>query len=237
MDTLKTRLQNSHRFNTSIFRNLYAGVLFPLLFTPASWTLVVGIYGEMLKKTDSKHIYQHVLSGSVAGIMWGSLLTPIDNIKCNSQIMRLSSKETIRLISSTRGGLYNSLKRGFSFTLARDVVGLGTYFGAYEYLDRLARNRKFEPEYLPVSFYTGGLSSVACWLIVLPLDCLKTRYQVNYHLTGWRETYQDIASLRNLYRGIQITVLRTFILGAVSWTTIEKAKEMLQMQRLSAQIN
>ncbi|KAG0742392.1 hypothetical protein G6F57_010487 [Rhizopus arrhizus] len=104
---------------------------------------------------------------------------PRDTIPCNihkrSMRTSTSSLHSAREILKKRGimGLYS----GFKLHLLRDAVGTGVYFGGYEttkYLLSELQNKSAGPG---IQFLAGGICGIMCWLVVFPLDLVKSLIQ------------------------------------------------------------
>lgn len=80
-------------------------------------------------------------------------------------------KEVRRII---RANGSQGLFRGLGATLFRESVGWATFFSTYDIL------KKNTPEFSDSRMKTawslnaGGLSGVACWMLTLPADNIKT---------------------------------------------------------------
>lgn len=127
---------------------------------------------------------------------------------------------------------------GFPLHLTRDTMGTALYFGSYDSI-RSVVNRNVSSNGslfgVPgpfVSFLSGSTAGILSWLIVYPVDLLKTNvqqrklsnhpkqltgYQLFTHLLRARppadSTKQDTAVRRflRLYRGLGVSALRSFI--------------------------
>ncbi|PWN91883.1 mitochondrial carrier [Acaromyces ingoldii] len=143
---------------------------------------------------------------------------------------------------------------GFPLHMCRDTLGTALYFGFYDTIRSYVR-RHASPNTKPggqaqlfglpgpvVSFLSGSTAGIASWLIVYPVDLLKTNVQqrsLSNHpkqLTGWqlfthlmRERPPPDPSIRDtflkrflrLYRGLGVSALRSFISHGLTWTLIE----------------
>ena len=67
------------------------------------------------------------------------------------------------------------LYTGFNSTVLRDSIGLGCYFGTYDYLIRYFT---FEGQVnLLGSMCAGGVAGMAFWAFIYPVDYVKTILQ------------------------------------------------------------
>ncbi len=138
---------------------------------------------------------------------------------------------------------------GFPLHMARDTFGTALYFGFYDTIRSLvSRHSKTEPGRaspslygIPgpvVSFLSGSSAGILSWLIVYPVDLIKTKVQRDAlagtprQYTGWQvflhmikerppiphaqgrgvlKTDTFLARFLRLYRGLGVSALRSFI--------------------------
>ncbi|KDN44711.1 mitochondrial carrier [Tilletiaria anomala UBC 951] len=142
---------------------------------------------------------------------------------------------------------------GFPLHIMRDTLGTTLYFGFYDTMRSLVQRHSsgdsnsgpqlFGIPCPVVSFLTGSTAGIASWLIVYPVDLLKTNVQkreLSGHprkLTGL-QLFARILSERppppgqvstdtlpkrflRLYRGLGVSALRSFISHGMTWSLIE----------------
>lgn len=120
-------------------------------------------------------------------------------------------------------GLY----KGMVLTLMRDVPGCMAYFGVYT----VAKNAFGQSPLAPLA--AGAMAGVAFWPVVLPMDCLKSRYQ-----TAPEGTYQNVGEVftklmeeeegpAGLFRGIGPAMIRAMPANAISFLGAELTKKAL----------
>lgn len=123
--------------------------------------------------------------------------------------------------------------------MCRDTLGTAFYFGFYDTLRGVVKKRSPDantgPYGVPMpvaSFLTGSSAGIASWLLVYPVDLLKTNVQqraLSGHprqMTGWQlfhhllrvrpprdPTQRDtfVKRFLRLYRGLGVSALRSFI--------------------------
>lgn len=140
-------------------------------------------------------------------------------------------------IARNHGGI-KGFYIGFPLHLTRDTLGTALYFGSYDTIRALVNRHSSSNGSLfgvpgpVVSFLSGSTAGIASWLIVYPVDLLKTNvqqrtlsnhprqltgYQLFMHLLRERpppdNTKRDTAVKRflRLYRGLGVSALRSFI--------------------------
>lgn len=79
------------------------------------------------------------------------------------------------------------------------------------------------------SLIAGALAGVAFWPVVLPMDCLKSRYQTgSYKNMG--QVYTELMKeegMAGMFRGIKPAMIRSAPANAVSFTGAELTKKAL----------
>lgn len=138
---------------------------------------------------------------------------------------------------------------GFPLHMARDTLGTALYFGFYDSIRKLvSRHSKNDSRSGPslygipgpvVSFLSGSSAGILSWLIVYPVDLIKTKVQRDAlagnprQFTGWQvflhmikerppiqaegqkqgilKTDTFLARFLRLYRGLGVSALRSFI--------------------------
>ncbi|XP_061636980.1 uncharacterized protein LOC133481831 isoform X5 [Phyllopteryx taeniolatus] len=172
---------------------------------------------------------QKAFSGSLASIFSSMVLCPCELVKCRLQAMyemEASGKiargqqrvwTVVKSVMETNGPL--GFYQGLTSSIVREIPGYFCFFGGYE-LSRsmFARHMGTDKEgigILPLMF-SGGFGGACLWLLIYPIDCVKSRIQV-YSLAGRQEGFLKtfVGILRNegfraLYSGLTPTMIRTF---------------------------
>ncbi|KAI8085176.1 ribonuclease H-like domain-containing protein [Halteromyces radiatus] len=133
-----------------------------------------------------------------------------------------SAKEIIRKKGIT--ALYN----GFGLHFLRDSVGTGVYFGAYETTKYLLtkKNEKAGPL---TQFLAGGICGILCWLVVFPIDLVKTLKQKEILSPSplYSRVSDCVANIARqkgymgFYSGISVTLLRAFPIHSLNFLLIK----------------
>lgn len=98
------------------------------------------------------------------------------------------------------------------------------YFGVYEFVKRYLGNNS------PASsLIAGALAGISFWPVVLPMDCLKSRYQTGSY-KNMRQVYTELMKQEGpagLFRGIRPAMIRSAPANAISFTGAELTKKAL----------
>lgn len=212
-DTIKTNIQNGKDYkllfknNKIQFKDLYRGILPPLLGVGFEKCIVFGIYKNIfnyLKNKDINDFYNNLISGGLAGFSASFIVTPFEKIKIQLQTNTFVSTKN----------LFN----GLNATFTREVPGFAIYFSTYNYLKS---NKKLS---FYQSFIYGGLSGGFAWFFIYPQDMIKSQIQVQNEN---KQIYQIIKQiyykngLFGFYKGFHLSLLRSIPLHAGVFMTNE----------------
>ncbi|KAG0274584.1 hypothetical protein BGZ95_009638 [Linnemannia exigua] len=166
-----------------------------------------------------------------------------------------SSWKTTKAIVQKKGlvGLY----KGASLHIARDMLGTGIYFSSYETIKRLMSEtiehvRPHHPSTQGASgitttttlkgpgpmvhFFAGGLCGVFSWLVVFPIDLVKSVIQKEVLVThpkysGALDCAKDIVrreGVRGLYRGLSVTCYRAMPIHSLNFLVYEAVMDYVK---------
>jgi len=132
------------------------------------------------------------------------------------------------------GGL-RSIYKGTGATLLRDIPGNAAFFGAYE----LTRTTLAEDEGLDdpsqlsaaKTLFAGGIAGSTNWLVALPMDVIKSRYQTAPEgmYNSLFEVFQKLLKeegVQGLYRGLTPALLRAFPANAACFLGVEMSRKL-----------
>jgi len=114
------------------------------------------------------------------------------------------------------------------------------YFSTYEWLKyKLLTKDEQRSRFATVMIilFCGGMAGIANWIPAIPIDTLKSRYQIapeGKYPNGIRSVAMEIIqkenfinSIRVMYRGFGAVMLRAFPANAACFLGYETAKKML----------
>ncbi|WFD36020.1 hypothetical protein MCUN1_002891 [Malassezia cuniculi] len=227
----------------------------------ATKNLLERCYGS----NDGQPLWRTSLYGFAGGMTSGAIISsgsaPFELVKVQRQLeyliatqraknegdasrpfKRQSGFEAARDIYRTHGGV-RGFYLGFKLHMIRDMLGTALYFGIYDSVRRLGDQYEAESQYQKIpspvlSFALGSASGMLSWLLIYPVDLIKTRIQQDA-LAG--NTAQSAARIFNqlmaddparpepyrfkrflrLYRGLGISAIRSFFTHGMNWMIIE----------------
>lgn len=239
IDCVKVKLQtaSSGLSMGTVFRQIassqggfYMGVSAPLVAVIPAFALVFGSY-EFSKRqiygtASSKELRldQIAICGSITGLCLGMVLGPLERIKCLMQVRGTGTFQSTFAECYRAGGI-RSVFRGTALCIARDVPGNAAYFGTYEGVQRATPNNA------AMTLLAGGLAGVGNWIVAIPFDVIKSRWQTN-------DSYKSVFSCAkqlvekegasSLFKGIAPALLRAFPANAATLLGVETARSGLE---------
>jgi solute carrier family 25 carnitine/acylcarnitine transporter 20/29 len=134
-----------------------------------------------------------------------------------------------------REGGVRSVFKGTTATLIRDVPGSIAWFGAYEVVkEKIGKLQGKQPSELsPLAvLFAGGCAGIANWVIAVPPDVVKSRYQ-----TAPEGTYKGLGDVAKtllkeegpgaFFKGLGPAMIRAFPANAACFLGMEFSKSLL----------
>ncbi|XP_032515416.2 mitochondrial basic amino acids transporter-like [Danaus plexippus] len=235
LDTLKVHIQSGRGSALECTKALlkggtlstaYRGVGAPLGGIAVINSLVFGVYGNTrrsLPYPDS--LLSHGVAGGIAGFIQSFACAPVELVKTRQQLVRPGEKMPTGAWSGARHilrtGGYRALFKGLGITIARDSPAFTIYFVSYEAMIRGDHS-------VTTVFTAGGLAGALSWILLYPIDVVKSRLQgdVEGKYKGAWDCFRKSVQTdgwRCMRRGIGAVTIRAFISNgacftAVAWT-------------------
>ncbi|KAJ2897804.1 integral membrane ornithine transporter of mitochondria [Zalerion maritima] len=136
---------------------------------------------------------------------------------------------TLVTIAQQRGfaGLYT----GFPLHMIRDTIGTGIYFAAYESSKHVFSTAfNMEPTNNAVVYLSGGVSGIASWMLIYPLDRAKAEYQREALELPRRKAPLPPKITwfkRRSYRGLGVSMTRSFVINMLFFGIYENVKKTI----------
>lgn len=229
-----------HAINLPLFltqvRGLYKGLASPLIGNSLINTILFGYHGNLLKQFDNPGYTEIFWCGSAAGVMQSIVSCPMELAKIRAQMEGVGKAPSSGDHGSIKAfaNIYkmegiSGCYRGMVSTVIRDF-GYGFYFVCYEYLcNQLTKLTNEKRRNMLVSIASGGLTGIVSWVVVFPVDVMKTRIQMDgangsIQYNGLMDAFRK--SVRRdgwqvLTRGLGTTAVRSFPCNAVIFPVVE----------------
>lgn len=234
-------------------RGLYRGVTAPLtaiapIYAVCFWGYDMGQrlvrWRYDLPVVEQFTVGQICMAGGFSAIPTTAIMAPSERIKCLLQVqaneIEKGGKAKYKGMIDCGSKLYaeggvRSLFKGTGATLLRDVPGSIAWFGAYEMVKRTiseAQGKKTS-ELSPIAvLVAGGCAGISNWIIAVPPDVIKSRYQ-----TAPSGTYSGLADVLKLllreegpsalFKGLGPAMIRAFPANAACFMGMEFSKSLL----------
>ncbi|CAH1403548.1 unnamed protein product [Nezara viridula] len=238
-DTIKVNLQTQdfkkpiykgtwHCFTTILKRDklsgLYKGISSPLGGVALVNAIIFGTHAKVSRWIGSEGLHSHFIAGASAGFFQSFICSPLELCKTILQVQKngvySGALDCFAKIYKAQGlpGIY----KGFFMTICREVPSFGAYFMFFELLS----GGWDAPTWR--TMLAGGTAGSISWVIVYPVDVLKTRMQSDginskNKYNSYIHCFQDSLKTEGymfLTRGIVSTIIRAFPTNAVTFTVV-----------------
>ncbi|ELK02988.1 mitochondrial ornithine transporter 2 [Pteropus alecto] len=190
---------------------------------------------------------QTATAGSLASGFAALALCPTELVKCRLQTMH--EMEMSGKIAKSHNTVWSVMKgilrkdgplgfyHGLSSTLLQEVPGYFFFFGGYELSRSFLASGRSKDELGPVSLMlSGGIAGICLWLVIFPVDCIKSRIQVlsmSGKQAGFIGTLLSIVEsegITALYSGLTATMIRAFPANGSLFLAYEYSRKMMMRQ-------
>ena len=223
-EVIKTQMQiqNKSTFETIkyIYKNdiykFYRGIGVPLVQIPLERSIQFYIY-EKTKKNNS--IFKNSF---LTSFITNSIFAPFSIFQVNIMNTNKNNYKNMRnfFMKSNKNQI---LYKGISLEISKNYFSTFTYFYIYSFMQK---NLKFE-NYYQKTFISGVLSSIGVWMVVLPYDTIKIKYQTSDHKLKDILLSFNKNNYTNLWKGFTPIVLRTFPSSGIGMICYEYTKNKL----------
>lgn len=187
------------------------------------------------------------IGGCTGGIAQSFLMSPVELIKVNQQVVgRSLPSATNMLVSDVASREMNIAWRGLGATLLRDGLPHGIWFASYDYTkDRLEKLRNVDGDEnillksnSSIPLLSGAFAAFAAWAVGYPFDIIKTRIQAvegpgSERLTvsqATRDILQESKGrpIANFYRGFWLKIAKAVPASAINFFVYESVANNLR---------
>ncbi|KAI9265439.1 mitochondrial carrier domain-containing protein [Helicostylum pulchrum] len=187
-----------------------------------------------------------LISGGVSGAFIALLSCPLELVKIQRQLEQVLLKNQIasgqipanEVVQSSswravkqivqRKGVFG-LWSGLGCHSVRDALGTSIYFAGYETMKRVLSSEGSSAGPM-THFMSGGFCGILSWLIVFPVDAIKTNLQkdimmVQPKYTNFWNCARSLVrknGVKGLYRGLNVTLIRAFPIHSLNFLVYEQ---------------
>ncbi|XP_054424277.1 mitochondrial ornithine transporter 2 [Pteronotus mesoamericanus] len=190
---------------------------------------------------------QTATAGSLASAFAALALCPTELVKCRLQTMyEMERSGKIAKSHNTVWSVVKGILRkdgpwgfyyGLSSTLLQEVPGYFFFFGGYELSRSFFASGRSKDELGPVPLMlSGGIAGICLWLVIYPVDCIKSRIQVlsmSGKQAGFIGTLLSIVEsegIAALYSGLTATMIRALPANGSLFLAYEYSRKMMMSQ-------
>lgn len=195
--------------------------------------IVFGVYGNTQRHfSDPDSLSSHFLAGTIAGLVQSGICSPMELAKSRVQVAgdNIGPLKCLSNIYKYEG--IKGVFRGFGITTLREMPAFGSYFLSYELLTRTKDGMRASTATM---LFAGGMAGCISWVIVYPVDVIKSRVQVDgmngfpKYKNSWDCFQKSIASegYAFLGRGLIPTLIRAFPTNAACFTVVTWSMRLL----------
>lgn len=247
--TLKPMYKGTFHCFISIIKNesmsgLYKGMSSPMAGLAAINAIVFGVYGNILRSLPNPNsLCSQFVAGVSTGVVQSLVCSPMELAKIQMQIQGQGQPKHYFPFWKRPQPFYNSpldclfkiyrldgmrgLFRGLCATALRDAPAFGVYFAGYEYLTQIFTDSNGDVNTIGL-IMAGGLAGVLSWVVVYPVDVLKSRLQADG--IGNQRLYNGLCDCMKkslisegykvMFRGLNSTVVRAFPTNAATFCAV-----------------
>jgi solute carrier family 25 carnitine/acylcarnitine transporter 20/29 len=252
MDTLRTRLQASTaHYNGALdclvqtvknegFMALYQGLSAPLAAQAVYKAVIFGTNSQvrpLLPNTGSQY-GEVFIGGFVSGAVNSFVVTPVELVRNRLMVqnraisgVRVGPRDIVAKVLRQDGIV--GLWRGLLPTLMRDAPGVGCWFVGFDFAKDAFRYFSSDPKQpLPFwkTFAAGSFGGMAFWAVALPVDTVKSVYQIQEQKTSLLTVTRKLIAEKGLFylfRAWPVAFGRGIPGAAVTLTTYDMAYQYL----------
>ncbi|KAH9578905.1 Mitochondrial substrate/solute carrier [Trypanosoma melophagium] len=184
---------------------------------------------EHLRTGGGLSDFENFIASTGAGVAYATIMNPFEVVKIRRQTERLfPHRRYLGTVHCARrlyekGGI-KSFFNGYTATLIRDIPGTGVYLFSYSTFIRLIGGEKNHD--VPRILLAGGCAGVTQWILIFPLDTIKTKIQIakEGEYMGWTRCARRLYNHRGfigLYRGMAPALVRAFAANGAAFVGVE----------------
>lgn len=228
----EAKRQSNGSFLKNSIKGFYKGVIPPLLGVTPIFAVSFWGYdlGKKIVSSSSSDIpltnSQMATAGFISAIPTTLVTAPTERIKVVLQTSNGGSFISAAKSIVRQGGI-TSLFKGSLATLARDGPGSALYFASYEVTKNYLNQRNSTKEEISIGnvCLAGGVAGMSMWLVVFPIDTIKTTLQASSKgqsmISVTRDIYLKRGGIKGFFPGLGPALLRSFPANAATFLGVE----------------
>lgn len=223
-EVIKTQMQINNTKMIETVKNIitydkykfYRGISIPLIQIPFERSIQFYIYEK------SKNNNNILMSSFITSFVTTTLFAPFSIFQLNIMTANKNLYKNMKnfIINSNKKKIFY---KGISLEVSKNYMSTFIYFYTYSYLQKKINTNNY---YLK-TFISGVFSSISVWLIVLPYDTIKVKYQTSDNKLIDIIKNINKNNIFNLWKGITPIIIRTFPSSGIGMIAYEFTKNKL----------
>jgi solute carrier family 25 carnitine/acylcarnitine transporter 20/29 len=173
-----------------------------------------------LEKIQKK--YNPFLSGFIVSVLSSIYNLPMQYLTTNIALIKKTDNISVnKFIKNTS---IKSMYKGYFIETPKNILASTIFLGSYMKLRSMSENKTLYP-------FFGGLSGIMVWLLIYPLDTIKTELQTTMNINiknTISERYKKYG-IKSFYKGITPVLIRTFPSAFMGMYVYEKIRYILDI--------
>ena len=171
-----------------------------------------------LEKINKK--YNQFTSAFIVSLFNSIYMLPMQYLTTNISLLN-KNNNVLTFIKNTK---IRDLYKGYFIETPKNILSTTIYLGSYLKFRSLIDNNKLYP-------FIGGLSGIITWLVVYPIDTIRTELQTtqNIKIKELILNRININGFKSFYKGITPVLVRTFPSSFMGMYVYEKTRQILQL--------
>lgn len=134
-----------------------------------------------------------------------------------------------------RSGGLKGLYTGFPLHFTRDVLGTSLYFSIYDSSRFIVDKVELPTPQFLTTFVCGSSAGILSWIIIYPVDLVKSKVQRNALAGVPRESPWHIfrrlcsGGPSKLYRGLGVSAVRSIFSHGIHWSVLEFVRGQIEL--------
>lgn len=190
----------------------------------------------LLQNAENLPFSEVLLCAMASGAVCGCFSCPMDFIRSRYVTADLFEHRNYTSVFQSIATIYRQggvsrFTTGWGPSVVRDSIGWTVLIGTYGNYKRIIQYN-VDPERLEsihpavVGAVGGSIGAVAQWLIVLPIEKVKTVMQTapsinNVTFSKAVQTIYNKYGMKGFYRGLSVTLFRAMVIGATTYASVE----------------
>ena len=166
--------------------------------------------------------YNPFLSGFIVSILSSIYNLPIQYLTTNIALIKKTDNITVNKFIKTTS--IKNMYKGYLVETPKNIIGSTVYLGSYMKLRSMSENKTLYP-------FFGGLSGIIVWLLIYPLDTIKTELQTTMNINIKNTIYDRYKKygIKSFYKGITPVLIRTFPSAFMGMYVYEKIRHIFNI--------